>query len=184
MVCQLQIRTWYYIMKSYTYPINYTEMCSYDVGVVGTTCLIADVSNRLTISKLNSKKSIIGKTIYLGEPVYIKNNEICYKISAIISSINKNIINIDRESLLPGPLYNEHNEDISYYQTHYYPEYTDARNHTMYWSERDIILIGNSISELPYIPYSLPNYMHMFGLQRQLLPSLCSVHSWTANAIS
>lgn len=171
-------------MKSYTYPINYTEMCPYDVTVVGTTCLLADASNRLTISKLDSKESIIGKTIYLGMIVYANNNEIYYTISAIISSINKNIINIDRESLLPGPLYYVPSEDISYYQTHYYPEYTDARNHIMYSSNRDILLIGNGISELSYLPDNLPSYMHMFGLQRKLLPSLCSVHSWAVNAIS
>lgn len=171
-------------MKAYTYPINYTEMCPYNVTIVGTTCLLADVSNRLTISKLNSKNSIIGKTIYLGSFVNVIDNEMNYVVSATISSINNNIINIDRNSLLPGPLYNVNREDIGYYQTHYYSEYTDARNHIMYSSDRDILLIGNKISELSYLPYDLPSYMHMFGLQRKLLPSLCSVRSPWANAIS
>lgn len=90
-------------MKSYTYPINYTEMCPYSVAAVGTTCLLADVSNRLTISKLNSKESIIGKPIAstFGD------------FTAIISGINKNVIMIDRTTISPQTSYYTLNYETS-----------------------------------------------------------------------
>lgn len=85
-------------MKVYTYPIKYTEMCPYSVTAVGTTCLLADVSNRLTISKLNSKESIIGKPIAstFGDRRFF---------TAIISEINKNVIMVDRTTISPQTSY-------------------------------------------------------------------------------
>ena len=82
-------------------------MCPYSVAVVGTTCLLADESNRLMISKLNSKEGIIGKPIASTRPRHFGD------FTAIISEINKNVIMVDRTTISPQTSYYTLNYETS-----------------------------------------------------------------------
>jgi len=132
-------------MKSYTYPISYTEMCPYyPVTVVGTTCLSVDTSNRLSISKLNSKQSIIGKKIYLGWLASINRAT----LSTTILSINKNIININRKNIQIEP--GGSNSSFGYYTAEYYSSFTDDRTYTNNQDSEKNITFNNTSPSLCY----------------------------------
>jgi len=168
-------------MKAYTYPINYTEMCPYSGTVAGTLCISMDISNRLTISKLDLKKSIIGKTIYFCNGFHNPTPQF-YLFKAIIIGIYKNIITISRTSLTRGPAYTNKADDIGYFSTDYYDDFIDSRQHKRYTS-RNIFFIGETINELSDLPISIKSYMNMFSKAQKVLPSLCNVYN-SGTAIS